>query len=228
MSKPFRLPLRKRIFTHPWFQDAVCWLIAGILKASWPTYRVEIRSEAAAHPYMDGAAPAIFCFWHGRMLIFPSVKPRGRPMHALISQHRDGELIAKLIRHFGIDTVRGSSSRGGRAATRELLQMLHAGHNISITPDGPRGPFQKAQKGAVMLARMARLPIVPISFSARGHWRLKSWDRLMIPLPFTRVVIQVGAPIFTEGEAVPLETRQAALEQTLNQLTDRADAAVTA
>ncbi len=228
MSKPFRLPLYKRIFTHPWFQDVVCWLLACLLKASLPTCRIEIRANALAQPYIDGERQAVFCFWHGRMLIFPSITPPGRPMHALISQHRDGELVAKLIRHFGIDAVRGSSSRRASTATRELVRMLQAGHNVSITPDGPRGPFQQAQKGAIMLARLAHLPIIPISYAARGHRRLRSWDRLMIPLPFTRVVVQVGEPIAVDGDAARFDTHRTVLEQTLNQLTDRADAAVTA
>jgi lysophospholipid acyltransferase (LPLAT)-like uncharacterized protein len=228
MSKPFRLPLRKRIFTHPKFQDFASWLVALLIRICWPTYRRTIQISDISSEYMHGNKQAIFCFWHGRMLIFPSIKPPKRPMHVLISQHRDGELIAKVIRHFGIDTVRGSSSRGASNATRALIQMLRDGHNISITPDGPRGPFQKAQKGAVMLAQLSKQPLVPVSFSASSNWRLRSWDRMMIPLPFARLVIRVGEPILVDKDAASLDDWCAVLEQTLNELTDRADAAVSA
>jgi lysophospholipid acyltransferase (LPLAT)-like uncharacterized protein len=146
-------------------------------------------------------------------------------MHVLISHHRDGHLIAKVIRHFSIDTVHGSSSRGAHAATRALATMLAEGHNISITPDGPRGPAQQAQKGAMMLARLAGQPLIPVTFSASPCARMRSWDRFMIPLPFSRVVLFVGAPIHVDATAdkAGLEYFRTQLEQSLNELTAEAD-----
>lgn len=225
MTKPFRLPFRKRVFTHHWFQDAASWLVALILKCSWCTYRITYECHDAATAYVSGEKQAIFCFWHGRMIIFPRVKPKGRAMHVLISHHRDGQLIAKVIRHFGVDSVRGSSSRGARAATRALADMLAAGDNISITPDGPRGPAQIAQKGAVMLAHITGQPLVPVSFSAAPSHRLSSWDKFMIPYPFSRVMILIGEPIHIPqpSDKTELESYRTSLENRMSALTDAAD-----
>lgn len=225
MTAPFRLPLRKRIFAHPLFQDISTWLFAGLLKLCWPTYRIQREYHPEALDFMTGQRQAIFCFWHGRMIIFPNIRPGNRPMHVLISHHRDGQLIAKVIGHFGVHSVRGSSSRGALTATRSLAEMLKKGHNISITPDGPRGPLQQAQKGSVTLARLAQQPMVPVSFSASPSCRLSSWDRFMIPLPFSRVVILVGAPILPDvmAEKSGMEACRKQLEDRMNELTAEAD-----
>ena len=225
MTKPFRLPIRKRILTHPPFQGVATWFIAMLMKVSWKTYRISMDIHPDAQPYMHGAESGVFCFWHGRMIIFPCMKPENRPMHVLISHHRDGELITRVIQHFGVDNVRGSSSRGVRGATRSLATQLNDGHNISITPDGPRGPVRRAQKGAVLLAQQSQKPIIPVSFSARPFKTLNSWDRFMVPLPFCRVLIMVGQPIRVaeDCDKPTLETSREQLEQSLNRLTDEAD-----
>lgn len=141
-------------------------------------------------------------------------------MHVLISHHRDGELIARVIRHFGIRSVRGSSNRGARDAVRALIRLLAQGDNISITPDGPRGPIYEAQEGAAMLARLANVPMIPVSYSASSCFRLRSWDRFMIPRPFARVTIIADAPIAPQADVGPLKQQ---LESALRRITDDAD-----
>lgn len=137
-------------------------------------------------------------------------------MHVLISHHRDGELIAKVIKHFDIEAVRGSSSRGAREALRNMIKLINAGDNISITPDGPRGPALVAQEGAATLARLANRPLLPVTFSATRCWRLSSWDRFMIPKPFSTIVVKVGEPLTSLDTAM--------LQASLVQLTQEADA----
>lgn len=225
MTKPFRLPLRKRIFTNAWFQNIATWLIALGLKICWLTFRVTRDVHPNAQLYMEGKEAAIFCFWHGRMIVFPCTRPHDKKMHVLISHHRDGELIAKVIGNFGISSIRGSSSKGAKEATREMIAKLNDGDNVSITPDGPRGPAQKAEKGAVMLAKMSGKSIIPVSFSASCAKRLNSWDSFMIPLPFSRIVIQVGEPLYVNPKAnkSQLLAQCDMLENQLNHLTEQAD-----
>jgi lysophospholipid acyltransferase (LPLAT)-like uncharacterized protein len=108
---------------------------------------------------------SIFAFWHGRLLMMPCIY-RGRGVTILVSQHTDGELIAKTVKGFGIEAVRGSSTRGWFEGTKGLLKAALSGRDIAVTPDGPRGPRYRAQMGAVRLARITGLPIIPLTFSA--------------------------------------------------------------
>lgn len=225
MARPFRLPFYRRIFTHAWFQDVAVALLTVLLKL----FRLTFRTSRTVHPdaqiYMEGQRSAIFCFWHGRMILLPFYKPKGRRMFVLISHHRDGELITKALRHFGIDNIRGSSSRGVREATRVMREALDGGDNISITPDGPRGPVYVAAKGSVYMAAQTGKPMIPVTFSAKPAIRLRSWDGFMIPLPFARVQVQVDAPIQASDtqDKAALEQSRLALEAALNALTQDAD-----
>lgn len=225
MNQPFKLPLRKRIFTHAWFQAFASFLIALGLRLIWLSFRKIWHAHPDAAPYVRGDRPAIFCFWHGRMIVFPCIQPKGRVMHVLISFHRDGELIARVIEQFGIKSIRGSSSKGAKEATRLLISKLHAGENVAITPDGPRGPAQQVAKGALTLARLSGIPIVPVSFSASFAKQLTSWDRFMIPLPFSRVVVEVGEPILIaeSDDKSQIDLQRAMLAERLNHLTHEAD-----
>lgn len=225
MKKPYRLPWYKRLFQHRGFQHAATWCLARLLRLCWLSFRLQYLSHPKALPYLLGEAPAIFCFWHGRMILLPFLMPKGRRMMVLISHHRDGELIARLIGYFGVESIRGSTSRGARHAATALLQALRAGHNVGITPDGPRGPVYEAQRGALHLARQSGCPIIPVSFSASGAKQLKSWDRFLIPLPFSRVRFIIDAPINVAAQTKlsGLQEHKAQLEQVLNDATRRAD-----
>jgi lysophospholipid acyltransferase (LPLAT)-like uncharacterized protein len=182
------------------------------------------RKEFHIHPeaeiFMNGEKNGIFAFWHGRMMLLPAINPP-RKMHVLISEHRDGRLISQVIHHFGQDTVVGSSSRGGSEAVRNIVRLLKKGDNISITPDGPRGPNQQAAMGIVTIARLSQKPVLPVTFSASRHKRLRSWDRFMVAKPFGRLVFCIGAPIMLEqaDEAVRI-----GIETAMNKLVERADA----
>jgi lysophospholipid acyltransferase (LPLAT)-like uncharacterized protein len=120
---------------------------------------------------------------------------RDQDVHVMISASRDGELITTIGRFFGYTAVRGSSSRGGQEATREMVDHLQAGKRCAITPDGPRGPRREMKPGAVNIARLTGAPIVCFGFAAEHCWRLKSWDQFIIPKPFSRAVFVYGEPI---------------------------------
>jgi len=108
--------------------------------------------------------PIIIAFWHGRQLMMP-LAYRGEFASILISQHRDGEIIARIMKYFGFGSIRGSSTRGGQQAVRQLLKVAHQGQDLVITPDGPRGPACRVQAGVVYLAKLTGFPIVPLTFA---------------------------------------------------------------
>jgi len=139
--------------------------------------------------------PFIMAMWHGRLIMLPMLRVTDKPLVALISGHRDGRIVSKVGAIFGIETVTGSSSRGGMRAVRELMRFASAGHCLFVTPDGPRGPRMRVNDGILDLARLTGLPILPVSVCAQRAVMFNSWDRLVLPLPFSKVVIRWGEPI---------------------------------
>jgi hypothetical protein len=119
----------------------------------------------------------------------------------LTSRSRDGELVARWIRGFGLDPVRGSSSRGGGEALRALTRALRSGGEVVVVPDGPRGPREVLKPGVIALARRSGAPIVPMAVGASSEWRLRSWDSFRIPRPFARCVVRFGEPIHVSRDA---------------------------
>ena len=142
--------------------------------------------------------PVIFAIWHNRLLMLPRVFDPcfpTRQSYGLISASRDGDLIARFIERSGYGTIRGSSSRKGVSALRQLVDTLAAGSNVLLTPDGPRGPVYEASPGVVFLAQKTGAPVVPIHMEYSKCWRLKSWDRFVVPWPFAKLRPIFGAPI---------------------------------
>ncbi len=169
-----------------------------------------------------GRTAAVACFWHGRMLMMPFARRGPYAYTMLISGHRDGRLIARAVGRLGIDTVVGSSTRGGASATLACLQRLRGGNAVvCVTPDGPRGPRMRAGPGAVEMARLAGVMLVPVSCGMSRRRVLPSWDRFVLPLPFGRGVLIAGEaidPAVTGAEAARRE-----LERQLNAITAVAD-----
>ncbi len=169
------------------------------LRALAGTLRVR-REEAAVAPFWAARAPLIYATWHGRLLLLPYLYGH-RGAHVLTSRSRDGELVTRWIRRFGLDPVRGSSSRGGADALRVLARALRAGREVVVVPDGPRGPREVLKPGVIALARLSGVPIVPMAVSASREWRLRSWDEFRIPRPFARCVVRFGEPIHVSRSA---------------------------
>ena len=130
--------------------------------------------------------------WHGELFISPQVYRALRKNHktsAIISQHHDGELIAKTLAFFNIVGLRGSSKKGARAVLLGAIKSIKEGYSVMISPDGPRGPRHSMSDGAVALAQKANLPLMVVNFRANSYWQLKSWDRFVIPKPFATLEI---------------------------------------
>ncbi|MDZ4786997.1 MAG: lysophospholipid acyltransferase family protein [bacterium] len=142
----------------------------------------------------------ILLFWHGRQLMIPTIYWRSKSknknaLYSLISQHTDGRIMAMAIKVLGVHSVAGSSSKGGKEASKELIQKLKDGYSIGITPDGPKGPIYKAKPGALKIAYETGVKIFPITFSSEKYWQFSSWDRMILPKPFSKAVFVVGKPI---------------------------------
>ena len=175
------------------------WLIAvgfRLLQLWARTLRYEIDDRAGmiGTPVSENFIGAL---WHNRLLIFPFVLRRffsDRHGAALISASRDGELLADAIKRFGFDVVRGSSSRLGASAILQLEGVLASGRDVVITPDGPRGPAYELGPGIIFLAQKSGAAVVPINMEYSSCWRIKSWDRFIVPRPFARVRVIIGAP----------------------------------
>ena len=170
---------------------------APLLRLLWLTLRVSVDDRGNLLCRAPGQ-PAIYAFWHNRMLLLPVFHESslsGRKCICLISASSDGEMIARVVERFGIKSARGSSSRRGKEALWELAVHFENGTDVAITPDGPRGPRYNVQQGIIGLAQRTGAPIYPVSYTADRKIELKSWDRFLIPLPFARCRIIIGEPI---------------------------------
>ena len=172
-------------------------VLSWFLRLIGSTYRVHFDDQYSIMPSILAGNKYVLTLWHNRILFAPVLIPRKYLTHTavLISASRDGEYIATLVRQFGLNVVRGSSSRGATAALLGLFRQLKNGGCPILTVDGPRGPRYCVHPGATALAQMTQTPIVPLVVNARHYWQLKSWDKLQIPMPFSHITIRFGAPI---------------------------------
>jgi len=207
-------------------------LTATAVRALGATLR--FRSEGLEPLELLWAAgrPVIYAVWHARILMVPWLNARlaargARAARVLASRSRDGELVARWVTRFGMRVTRGSSSRGGAEALRELAAAVRAGEDVAVVPDGPRGPSEVLQAGLVVLAALTGAPVVPVGFAARPARRLASWDRFMVPLPFARAAAVFGKP-FAVARDAERETARADLERALREVTETADRLVSA
>jgi lysophospholipid acyltransferase (LPLAT)-like uncharacterized protein len=184
------------------------WLIAfgfHLLQLWARTLRFEIddRAGVVGKPAKENYVGAL---WHNRLLMFPFVLRRffsNRHGAALISASRDGGLLADAIRRFEFDVVRGSSSRLGASAILQLTNILASGGDVVITPDGPRGPAYELGPGIIFLAQKTGAAVLPVNMEYSSCWRVKSWDRFIIPRPFAKVRVLIGQPHHVRSTSTP-------------------------
>jgi lysophospholipid acyltransferase (LPLAT)-like uncharacterized protein len=187
--------------------------VAAIATLGYPTVRALTSTwtwRVSGAEHLDAITASghqpILALWHGRILAAtPYFQRRG--IVAMASENFDGEWIARLLGKFGYGAARGSTSRGGPAALRQLVKDVKA-HGVAFTLDGPRGPAEVAQPGAVWLAKVTGNPLLPFHAEAASHWTLRSWDRTQIPKPFSKVAMAIGAPLY-----VPRGANEARMEQ---------------
>ncbi len=151
-------------------------------------------------------SPVIISFWHEYILfsslIFKTTMQKDYKCSVIISEHFDGNMIANTVKFFGIDSIRGSSTRGGIKAIKESFKLLDRGECIAITPDGPKGPRHSVADGIVAISQKKDVNIVAYSYKASSFWRLKSWDEFLIPKPFSRVDFYISEPFSIKGKGI--------------------------
>jgi lysophospholipid acyltransferase (LPLAT)-like uncharacterized protein len=203
----------------------VSWIVPLLLRLIGCTLRSTMTFEEGAIQGLDEIHPGIFPFWH-RCVLPAAWLFRGRHLAVMTSQSRDGEYIARVISRFGFLPVRGSSSRGGQRALMEMNKLLDEGNGVAFTIDGPRGPRYVAKKGPVLLARVSGVAITAFYVAVERAWVLKTWDRLVIPKPFSRVHVGVARKIFVPPNASDdaMERYHAEMQAALERVTEFAEA----
>jgi hypothetical protein len=205
---------------HPW------WLGPAALAGSWVarlcglTWRYDVADRPEYTAALGRGERFVYAFWHSGLLMGALLHP-GEGIAVLVSQHRDGELIARIIRHLGYVAARGSSTRGGDSGVRELLAWAEQGRQLALAPDGPRGPAEQMKDGVYYVATRTGRRVVPIGFGVRRAWVLRSWDRFRVPQPFARICVTHGAPIAlgAPGDETAAQRARAVLDDALGALT---------
>lgn len=193
----------------------------GLIGAFFATIRCEKEGAENYLQFRRAGEPVVFVFWHAQLLPLVYVH-RNEGVVVLVSDHADGEYIARVIHRFGFGTARGSSTRGGVKGLKGLLRAAREGRDLALTPDGPLGPRHVFKGGALVAAQRAGLPIIPVALGCSRAWRLDSWDRFMIPQPFSRIVVRYGKPyrVPREAPAEELELHARRLQEVLNRMTE--------
>ena len=215
----------KQFLSSPAGQWFVALLVAPYLWLLRLTCKRTVINGGGIEQLYSEGKPVLVALWHGRLLMMPILFPKGRKVHALISAHKDGRIISHVATLNGINTVTGSSSQGGAKALREMVRYSSKGDTLFITPDGPKGPRMRLSAGTIETARLSGATILPVSISCSNGKLFKSWDRFMLPKPFSTITIVWGKPVAVPAKASKEEraTLQQSIENTMNQLTQTAD-----
>lgn len=207
-----------------WKFQAAGVLGQGLMSGLFTTVRARREGYEPIRKLRAAGQKVILTPWHGTLLPL-AYYHRGEGIVVLVSDHADGEYITRVLERFGYQTARGSSTRGGTKGLRGLVRAAREGHDLAITPDGPRGPARVAKPGAVVAAQLTGLPIVPLGFGASAAWRFRSWDSFMVPKPLSQVRLVYGDPIFVPRDAgeEEIQALTSHLGDTLNTLTRLAE-----
>lgn len=205
---------------YPWWLPAAACAAAAGLRGLGRTWRLDERNAPEYDAAVSTGERFVYCFWHARLLPL-AYTHRGEGIAVLVSRHRDGELITRVIEALGFVTARGSSTRGGEAGLREMVAWGERGAQLAVTPDGPKGPPEELKDGVVYLAARLGRRVVPIGTSATPAWAARSWDRFRVPRPFARVAITHGAPIEVQPGATgdAFEAARRRVQQALHEVT---------
>jgi lysophospholipid acyltransferase (LPLAT)-like uncharacterized protein len=216
-----------------WINEFLASSFSAYMRLVGRTTRLE---EIDAHHFDETLAARsdlIIAFWHARLPMMIYAKRPGMDIHVLISRNRDGQIISRVMSHFGFRSIRGSShnqkktkDKGGAAALREMVGKLRHGQQIALTPDGPKGPRMRVSEGTIALARLSGTPIIPVGNATSRRWIFNSWDRFQLPLPFSKTVYVYGPPFLVARDCPDPEARRLELETLMIALNQQADRAV--
>lgn len=197
-------------------------MIRAYIRLLLATIRIERHDDPDAAAILASGKPFLVVFWHNRLGLIPCTWPRGRPLAMVHSSHGDGRMLGQALSDFITVPIEGSTRRNPMNAMRGMLRALKDGYPVAITPDGPRGPRMRCQPGVIEAARRTGIPILPVTCSSRPRIQIGSWDRFLFPLPFTRCVVMIGAPIRIAKDDAREDARLR-VERELTAVTDAAD-----
>ena len=219
MSEEGKLPLKQRFYL--WLSSHAAGKLIRLLKK---TIRLTVVGDEYLRSLMENGGRAIFAFWHGNMII-PMMSYIDEGVVVLVSEHGDGEIIARVLKSLGCGLIRGSTTRSGSRALIEMTKMFESPGIIAITPDGPKGPYRELKSGAVILAQRTGVPILPMSTYTNRPKFLKSWDRFHLVKPFVKCVLMYGKPIKIERDlsSEKLEEKRRFVEQAIHELDHQAE-----
>ncbi len=220
----------RRLTRHPTFQACAAHLLGLYLALVYRTTRWHLIGGEHIDAAFAAHGTVIAAFWHENLPVMPKLWKLGQARaglgtgHVLVSRHRDGRFIGAVVNRFDLTMVHASSSKGGAAGMLALMRLLRGGAFVGITPDGPRGPRRQAAPGVAQLAAMSGKPVLPVAGRCSCGIALRSWDHMVIPLPFGRGVLVVGAPILVPRAGA--EIGLPAISAGLDAACDAADAAI--
>ena len=215
----------KKILRTKLAYSFICWIASKYIKFVSLTLKWKYLNKKHADTLWKNNENFILCFWHGRLLMMPLSWKKEKKINMLISEHPDGQLISKTVKYFGINSIHGSTSKGGTKAIRNIIESLKSGQSVGITPDGPRGPKMKINSAIIKIASLTGFKILPLSCSVKNKFFLKSWDKFLVALPFGKGCFAWGEPLkikkkITKEEDLKLSNK---LEKILLKLTKEAD-----
>lgn len=219
----------KKILQSDGVRRFLCWLISLYLRLVYHSSRWDHREAEHLEPLLNSGEAFVISLWHNRVVMMPYAwRRKNRPITIFTSDHRDGKLVAYSMGWFGFDTVFGSTKRTEMKTIRLIVRSLREGNLFGMTPDGPRGPRMRVKSGVVAMARMAEVAIIPVAYSCRRRVVMDTWDRLIVPLPFTRGIFLWGEPVRMPAgaSAEEVENARLLLEQRMIDLTAEADIAM--
>ena len=186
--------------------------------------KVKIHGEENLLKLSKADKPIMVCVWHGR-LVFPSwyIRLKITNLHAIASHHSDAEIMARILKHWGYDLIRGSTKKGGKAVVQKMAEVFQNDGIVAVTNDGPKGPPRIAKAGSTGLAIKYNAQMITITGSATKYWQLKSWDRFMLPKPCGRINIVVSPPLEIHTPPANNEVEVKLLSDFINHYQDEVD-----
>ena len=217
--------LLKQFLKSPFFTSLLGKLMYYYGLLVWKTTRWEMIGVNRFYPTWDKDKSLIFTIWHGRILMIPYFWNKKHPLNALVSPHNDGRIAASFLKKVGFGIIDGSSNDGANAAALNLLRSLEKDEAIAIIPDGPRGPRMKMNTSPLYFAKKSGKALFGASYSIKNCIILKTWDAMLLPLPFSRGIINITEPYYIPADASDedIEKYRQAIEDELNKMTHRSD-----
>lgn len=216
--------MKKRLLNSPWVQSFIAFIGSLYIRLIFLTNRWEYVGFEHPKRLLSENKPFITCFWHGRLLLVSKAWPsRNYPFYMLISAHKDGLIISKVVKYFGISTIAGSTRRGGTQALRKVISYLKENNAVGFTPDGPRGPGQHVSEGVGVASYLSQSPILPVTFSTTRRHVFSTWDRFLLAFPFGKGVLMWGAPINPPSKKTEIPQTLRAIQESLDALNVAAD-----